>query len=174
MGNEHFLADYCHHIGYRKPDNVMMQNRIKTNMRKYGVPYYCMTNDFIEDPAKGSNSKPNVSFDKLLTAAGIEHSREFPLGNYVYDFKIENTLVEINPTATHNSDKGAFGKPRYNRKYEWELIGYCSIRNVIGGAEKLFGESNGKGTSNEELMLKNGFLRVYDCGQATYVWTPSD
>lgn len=31
-----------------------------------------------------------------------------------------------------------FGKPRYNRTVEWELIRYCSTRNVIGGAERLF------------------------------------
>lgn len=31
-----------------------------------------------------------------------------------------------------------FGKPRYNRNYEYELIRYCYSYNVIGGAEKLF------------------------------------
>jgi len=31
-----------------------------------------------------------------------------------------------------------FGKPRYNRKYEYELLRYCSSYTVIGGAEKLF------------------------------------
>lgn len=33
-----------------------------------------------------------------------------------------------------------FGKPRYNRKYEWELLRLCSQSsvNVIGGASKLF------------------------------------
>lgn len=31
-----------------------------------------------------------------------------------------------------------FGKPRYNKNYEYELVRYCSIYNVIGGAEKLF------------------------------------
>ena len=56
MGSEHSLTDYCRHIGYRKPDNVMMQKRIKTNMRKYGVPYYCMAKDFIEAPVKGNDS----------------------------------------------------------------------------------------------------------------------
>lgn len=129
-----------------------------------------------------------------------------------------------------------FGKPRYNNKYEYELIRYCASCVVIGGANKifkhfidtyqpksvisycdlskfsgeiyqklgfklliknkpsvhwynidtkqhitdnllrqrgfdqLFGTTYGKGTSNVQLMLENGFLRVYDCGQATYVW----
>lgn len=31
-----------------------------------------------------------------------------------------------------------FGKPRYNKNYEYELIRYCSCYNVVGGAEKLF------------------------------------
>ena len=130
-----------------------------------------------------------------------------------------------------------FGKPRYNKNYQYELIRYCnSTYNIIGGAEKLFkffvanyqpksiisycdlskfsgqvyeklgfkkirvsGASKhwynlktkehitdnllrqrgfdqlfktnyGKGTSNEALMLEAGFVEVYDCGQATYVW----
>ena len=129
-----------------------------------------------------------------------------------------------------------FGKPRYNKNYEWELLRLCSHSDymVVGGSERLFshfvkshspksivsycdlskfggyvyaklgflkkaiskpskhwynkgkhitdnllrqrgfdqlfGTNYGKGTSNEELMLKHGFLPVYDCGQATYVW----
>lgn len=39
------------------------------------------------------------------------------------------------------------------------------------GFDQLFGTSYGKGTSNEQLMLDNGFVVVYDAGQATYVWT---
>ena len=31
-----------------------------------------------------------------------------------------------------------FGKPRYNKRYQYELLRYCSAANVIGGAEKLF------------------------------------
>lgn len=130
----------------------------------------------------------------------------------------------------------AFGKPRYNKNYQWELLRLCTKSGycVIGGASKLFryfinnynpqstisycdkskfkGEvyteigmslkyttppakvwSNGnqkitdnllrqrgfdqifhtefgKGTSNDELMLKHGWLPVYDCGQAVYEW----
>jgi hypothetical protein len=31
-----------------------------------------------------------------------------------------------------------FGKPRYDKKIEYELIRYCSIGNIVGGAGKLF------------------------------------
>lgn len=131
-----------------------------------------------------------------------------------------------------------FGKPRYSRKYQWEIIRICSSKSVIGGAEKLFNhfvsnynpesvlsycdlskfEGNvytklgfrkisraiskhwynvklqdhitdkllykrgfdallgnifgtyGTGTDNTQLMLEHGFIEIYDCGQATYVW----
>ena len=129
-----------------------------------------------------------------------------------------------------------FGKPRYNSNYEYELLRYCSIKSVVGGAEKLFkhfiktynpasivsycdrskfrgdvykklgftlksegkpschwyrhkdakhftdnlvrqrgvdqllGTSYGKGTSNEELLVKEGFVPIFDCGQDTYIW----
>ena len=131
-----------------------------------------------------------------------------------------------------------FGKPRYNKNYEYELLRLCTKAeyNVIGGSSKifkyfidnyspnsiisycdiskfsgevynklgfilksnskpakhwynmctgkhitdnllrqrgydqLFGTNYGKGTSNEQLMLENGFVEVYDCGQSTYIW----
>ena len=40
----------------------------------------------------------------------------------------ENTLISIM----------TFGKPRYNRKYNYELVRYCSTLNIVGGSEKLF------------------------------------
>ena len=288
----------------------------------YGLPHTFDVN---------RNSKPNVGFKNLLDTLGISYEQEFYIGRKHYDFKIKNTLIEIDPTYTHNSTNGfknlteatppfyhleksklaldngyrcihifewedpekiinllldrdilyarkctlkevslidaknylkefhlqgyardqirlglyhgnelvsvmTFGKPRYNKNYEWELIRYCSHYNVIGGAEKLFTyfiknynpesiisycdnskfkgiiynnlgfklkdygtptkhwhnentkihitdnllrqrgfdqlfkTNYGKGTSNEELMLKNGFVTVYDCGQSKYIW----
>jgi hypothetical protein len=41
------------------------------------------------------------------------------------------------------------------------------------GYDRLFKENHGKGTSNEELILARGYLPVYDCGQATYIWRKS-
>lgn len=127
-----------------------------------------------------------------------------------------------------------FGKPRYDKKYDVELLRLCTRSDiqVVGGASKLFkfamqyidpesvisycdiskfnGDvyekldmqkirqsppqevwsrnkdyitanllrqrgydqlfktNYGKGTSNEQLMLENGWLPVYDCGQAVY------
>lgn len=135
-----------------------------------------------------------------------------------------------------------FGKPRYNKKYDYELIRLCSHNKyrIIGGTERLFkfflkeykpksiisycdnskfnGEvyerlkfklkdygkpskhwynaktkkhvtdnllrqrgydqlfnaNYGKGTSNEQLMIQNGFVEIYDCGQSTYIWVEQE
>lgn len=131
-----------------------------------------------------------------------------------------------------------FGKARYNKNYEWELLRLCSHSdyNIIGGANKLFthflidykpnsiisycdnskfdgevyrwlnfkllnygkpskhwynpktkehitdnllrqrgfdqlfGTNYGKGISNKELMIQNGFVEIYDSGQSTYAY----
>lgn len=130
-----------------------------------------------------------------------------------------------------------FGKPRYNKNYQWELLRYCSNSDyiIVGGSQKLFkkfidkynpesiisycdtskfngnvyqklgfvfktitnptahwfngsrhitdmllrqrgadqliGTNYGKGTNNAEIMIKYGYLPVYDCGQSVYQWT---
>lgn len=38
------------------------------------------------------------------------------------------------------------------------------------GYDQLFGANYGKGTSNEQLMIDAGWLPVYDCGQAVYIY----
>nr|DAJ50873.1 MAG TPA: endonuclease-like protein [Caudoviricetes sp.] len=38
------------------------------------------------------------------------------------------------------------------------------------GYDQIFKTHYGKGTSNEQLMLENGWLPVYDCGQAVYLF----
>ena len=38
------------------------------------------------------------------------------------------------------------------------------------GYDQLFDTSYGKGASNDKLMLENGWLPVYDCGQSVYVY----
>lgn len=200
-------------------------------MEKYGCTCYQTS----KDRTKAYNcvhSKPNELFANLLNTNDIDFEREFPLIRKVFDFKVGKNLIEINPSATHNSTWGiftqegldkyyhrdksqlaedngyrcihvwdwddidkiimqlkpratvyarkcevrdvdlsttreylntyhlqgyakdsirlglyyddelvsimTFGKPRYNKNYEYELIRYCSSYNVIGGAEKLF------------------------------------
>lgn len=312
-----------------------LENKRNTMLERYGVA--CAFNlDYLKNHRKKKNSKPNENFYKLLLKHGLTCEREFNLDYKSYDFKIGNTLVEINPTITHNStfipygdyhglDKNyhknktqlavdnnyrciniwdwdnleliikqllpreriyarnctikevtkyeakdflnknhlqgyakdniriglyyndqlvsimTFDKPRYNKNYQYELVRYCSTHNITGGAEKLFknfllqfnpesiisycdlskfkGDTYyklgftlkhisvskhwyniktkqhitdnllrqrgfdqllgnqfgcfGKGTDNQQLMLAHGFLDIYDCGQATFVYNSS-
>lgn len=316
--------------GVERPaqSDEVKRKTIETNRKRYGVDYTCLV---FSGKLNGNDSSYNRAFAELLDDNNIKYEREFLLQKYSYDFKVGNTLVEINPTATHNThfnpygknridvnyhrdksklarDSGyhvihvfdwddtdkvvqllkdrvtvyaincevrlvdtlecnqylmayhlqgkcnnqtirlglyhdnqlvslmTFGVARYNKKYEYELLRYCASHNVVGGAEKLFKyfvgnykpisiisycdtskfsgkvydtlefsldtinspschwysvkedkhitdnllrmqgydrlfkESHGKGTSNEELILARGYLPVYDCGQATYIW----
>lgn len=298
----------------------------KTCQQKHQVDWPCQ---YPEVKMMANDSKPNQYFASLLDANNILYTREFGLGRRSYDFKVNNTLVEIDPAATHNSTWGvfncsatpktyhrdktqlaidngyrcihvfdwdnpvqivnlleereriyarkctvqlvdvkeekqflrdnhlqgyvksdvciglyangtlvaimSFGTPRYNNNFQFELLRYCSIKNIVGGAEKLFahfvhnynptsivsycdlskfvgttyiklgfklqsiniaahwynmythkhftdnlvrqrgvdqllGTNYGKGTSNEEILVSLKFVKIYDAGQATYVW----
>ena len=315
-----------------------IKEKIKTtNNKKYGVDWYCTTEHAKNNNKQYKISKANKKFGDKLKSVGIDYSLEYYIDNYSYDIKVGDTLIEINPSYTHNSTKDAvlthttlkakpydyhlyktklaeehgfrcihifdwddedkvinmllpkepiyarkciikeisnkeaniflnsyhlqgglsrqpiclglyyngelvelmtFGKPRYNKNYEYELLRLCSHKDylVIGGTQKLFkcfiecykpssiisycdiakftgevysklgftlkntsiparhwynmktgqhitdnllrqrgfdqlfGTNYGKGTSNDELMLKHGFVEIYDCGQSTYIW----
>ena len=319
--------------GITNPSQIKeIRNKInETCQEKYGVNWPCQI-DYVRNSSRGKNSVPNTEFEASLIENSIDYSREFNIEDREYDFKIDKTLIEINPTATHNiiwspfkrnsgsvdeyyhynksllaeragyrcihifdwdntntilnalkiketiparkcdirevsidecglflqnyhfqgSCRGqevrlglyynnelvsimTFGSPRYNKNYDWELLRYCSSYNVIGGAEKIFkhfirehkgtiisycdrskfrgdvykkldftliteGKPSchwynlktkkhytdnlirqrgvdqilkthyGKGTDNTELMIREGYVPIYDCGQDTYVY----
>ena len=324
-------------VPYVMNDPAIVEKVKQTNIERYNVAWTCMlANHRI---GHGVDSKPNLSFKEKLEAKGIKFERETCIKEYAFDFQVDNTVIEINPTISHNTVWTPFGKdhisridkkyhlnktsvaleqgyrcihiwdwdnidavvelllprkkiyarqciikevdkkeaeqfiskyhcqgyandkiriglyyndvlvsimtfkePRYNKKYQYELIRYCSCYNVVGGAEKLFnyfikeynchslisycdlskfsGETYLKlgfklfkknapskhwynpntkqhftdnlirsaGVSrilhkcepeqdqfaytddNDALMLQDGFLPVYDCGQATYIY----
>jgi len=54
----------------------------------------------------------------------------------------------------------SFGKSRYNKNYDWELVRYCNIlnHNIIGGASKLL---------NYFRKINNGSIISY----ADYTWS---
>ena len=322
---------------YGDPNYNNRDKARQTNRERFGVDWFCMSPE-ATTRYKSADSKPNLKFAALLESYGIlDYEREFPIANRSYDFKIGTKLIEINPSATHNSTWGlfggkpkeptyhrekselarengyqcihifdwddwdkiiqllepkqtlyarklelkeisqleanrflkqyhlqggaklqtvclglflgqdlievmTFGKPRFNKNYQWELIRLCTKAGycVVGGAERLFkafirqeqpesiisycddakfngnvygrlgfghqstgaiskhwfnpetgvhitdnglrmrgfdkllgetyGQTYGKGTSNEDLMREHGFLEVFDAGQSVYSW----
>lgn len=75
----------------------------ETFQEKYGCDSYWTSAD--AKRSNGSkNSRPNLNFEQRLHDHNISYEKEFLLENRYYDFKIDNILVEINPSATHNAD----------------------------------------------------------------------
>lgn len=74
----------------------------------------------------------NISKDKANTFLNDYHLQNSCYGNRINLglFDKDNTLVQVM----------TFGKPRYNKNFEWELLRLCSKSDclVVGGAEKLF------------------------------------
>ena len=73
----------------------------QTMLKRYGVEYACL----LEEARKGFKciSKPNKKFYEKLKKVGCECELEFSLIKYAYDIKFDNTLIEIDPTFTHQS-----------------------------------------------------------------------
>ena len=103
------------------------QEQIKsTCLQKYGVPYFCMSRD-CSGISHGSYSRANDQFADLLERHNIAYEREFVLNNYIYDFKIQNILIEINPTYTHSIDISYHNK-RNAIAYDYH---HCKTQNAL-------------------------------------------
>lgn len=337
QNKELMIKAYQRKFGVDHPwKNKQVREKIKqTIQERYGVPYYCLTKECIN--AQGNIiSKVNRRFAELLNKYNIEYEMEYVIENRSFDFKVGNTLIEINPTYTHNSTMNpiiknnclpcksydyhlnktllankynfkcihvfdnddwnkiiylllpkqklyarkcvikevslketnkflntyhlqnscrgqnirlglyynnelvqimTFGKPRYNKQYKFELLRLCSHKDyiIIGGSkklwmhflklynanniisycdfskfsgdvyndlgmklkyitnpvgnwynlqneyisdsllrqlgyDKLFKTEYGKYSSNEQLMIQNGWFKVYNCGQKVFVY----
>jgi len=94
----------------------------ETTLSRHGVPYA-----FLKPGRRKSkirkDSKPNLFFQELLSSNNLSFFRELSLRNevlsktYFYDFQVSQILIEINPTGTHNSTFGVFGKPPLSPNY---------------------------------------------------------
>lgn len=96
----------------------IVEKREQTCLEKYGAKCYLISQQCQSEFR--NNSKPNREFAKLLEKNGIQFEREFPLENNSFDFRVENTLIEVNPYGTHNSTWGLFKKPGKDPKYHAE------------------------------------------------------
>lgn len=91
----------------------VQQQISQTCLEKYGVPYFCMSNA-CAGVSHGSKSRANDRLESILQKYGLEYDREFAVGRYVYDFKVGDILLELNPTYTHSIDV-AYHKKRAPR-----------------------------------------------------------
>lgn len=79
------------------------EKMIHTMMERYGSPYYCMTEDYKSD-SHFRISKVNKDFASRLDNLGIQYEFEYRIGMKSYDIRLtdSDTLIEIDPTYTHN------------------------------------------------------------------------
>lgn len=103
---------------------------------------------------------------KLFTAFVKEHNPSSVMSFANFDVST-GTLYEALGFKFSRYTRPAYRWVRLNdpsENYSWQLV-----NNM--GYDKLFGTDYGKGTSNTDLMLQNGFVRVYDAGNKVYVWS---
>ena len=123
-GNKHY-SDYSKISNTKLKKYGSLQNVKKINktcQEKYDVEWPCQLPQCINK--SNSISKVNQNFANLLQENNISFEQEFILGNRKFDFKIKNTLVEINLTYTHNSTIGCGFNGHYenplSKKYHLE------------------------------------------------------
>lgn len=84
-----------------------------------------------------ADSNINAKREELFLNNWLSLKKEFPVWNYLYDFKINNTLIEINPYAWHNSTRVPsypWAKPKdklyhYN-KTKYAIDNWYNIINI--------------------------------------------
>ncbi len=87
----------------------------QTNIKKYGVDWYCMTPQCRNFSA--NESQMNLKFSNFLDINGVTYTREYPISKYSYDFQIGKYLVEIDPFPYHNVTWNPFNDTRITEDY---------------------------------------------------------
>lgn len=105
--------------------NPMKSPEVKAKLidvvqQRYGVNWYVQHSGYRSRNVTVSG--PNKQFAKELTAAELEYETEYALDNYCFDFRVGNTLIEINPTVTHNITFEPFAK-RMTSTYHRDKVG---------------------------------------------------
>ena len=135
---------------------------------------------------KGIESAANSFFKNLLDQNGIDYEIEFPIHRKQYDFKVENTLIEINPSITHNSTFGVYNDPPKDKLYHleksklaslnnfrcihvWEWDDFDKIINLISNKKKIFARKchiKEVSISESKIFLENNHLQGSCNGQS--------
>ncbi len=102
----------------------------KTNLEKYGAENtWCLANKNLNPQIK--DSKPNLEFAELLDKNNISYEREYRIGHYFYDFKVNDFLIEINPTITHNSRLNIYGGDALDKNYHYDKTNVAKCNGFV-------------------------------------------
>ena len=87
----------------------------ETCMERYGCMWNCMREE--SHNSHNVNSGPNKYIKDLSEHYGIEYTIEHSIERFVFDFKVGDTLIEVNPYATHNVNWSPYGDVRIDKNY---------------------------------------------------------
>lgn len=117
---------------YENYKQHMLQNLSSTIQERYGVPWPCMREE--ARLFSGSFSKINKEFGEMLSRSSVPFRRELNIERFSYDFQIQNYVLELNPTVTHNvtwspfkDHKGISQNYHYNKSKTAYKNGYNCI-----------------------------------------------
>lgn len=178
------------HSEWKKP-RLYHQKKSEAALREGVFVYHIFEYDWM--------TKKNLVLSQLNNLLGINTQRIFARKCELKELTVSEKDSFLEENHMQGKDKSSvkyglfyqgelvsvmtFVKPRFNKKYEWELSRFCSKCgcNVIGGASKLFkhfidsyhpkniitysDKAHTKGLMYEKL----GFENVYDT-QPNYVW----
>ena len=98
-------------------------------------------------------NKQEIIKSKLKSLFGVEQERIYARKCIIKEIDSNTKNIFLNRYHIQGEDKSkvklglfykdelvavmTFGKPRFNKNYEWELIRYATSKHVIGGASKL-------------------------------------
>ena len=176
-------------VDHPAKSDTVKQKMKQTCLDRYGVELFVLSSKF-KPSIRVQNSKPNLQFAKLLRESKLEFEQEFPVRygtgrcRFVYDFKVGNVLIEINPTFTHNSTvpldrrKQALPANYHQIKYQVarEAGYYCVhvfdwdnpqdiISNILQG---MVPEVSGEPQLHKVVLGKKE-VDVWDAGQVVWV-----
>lgn len=122
--NKTILQKYGTQENYK----INMLNKVTDTVhQRYGVPWSCMRPEAKQ--FSGNNSTVNKTFEQLLLKNNIKYEREVNVGKYIFDFMVNDILVEINPTITHNSIFSPYGDHKGIDKEYHQNKTLCAIQN---------------------------------------------
>lgn len=101
-------------VDYPMQSDEVLARSSATIQERYGVEWNCQRQE-----AKNlyTRSKVNRCFEERLKENGIGYEAEYAIRRYSYDFKVGDVLVEIDPTATHNSTVGIRNTVPHDKDY---------------------------------------------------------
>lgn len=117
-------------VDYAMQSVILKQKQSDTCKERYEVPYACMLSQCRENN-HFIISNQNKRISELFNQYGVETSFEYKIGKHAYDLYLEqfNTLVEVNPTYTHNVIGNHWSKNGTDKYYHIEK---SKLANSLG------------------------------------------